>query len=255
MIRDIDELLGQYMAWLRDKTELKEIDGWVEITTPFLDRHNDCIQIYARRADGRWLLSDDGYTLSDLAASGCDIGPAGKRRDILNTTLRSFGVGLGEHGDFVTKATDAEFAFKKHNLIQAMLATGDLFYLSRSKVISIFFEDVQKWFDEVEISYTPTVRLSGKSGFDHQFDFIIPHSPRHPERLVKLLNIPNKNTAEAAIFSCLDVRETRPLPTAEYAIINDQRLVPDDVVEAFKVYDVKTVLWSQKEAAREQLAA
>ena len=62
MISDVQKLLDQYWAWLKDKTKLREIDGnWVEITTPHIDRHNDYLQIYARRQNGtfgsdrRWL--------------------------------------------------------------------------------------------------------------------------------------------------------------------------------------------------------
>ena len=53
MINEIQTLLDQYMKWLKDKTALRQIEDWVEITTPYLDRHNDYIQIYARRENGR----------------------------------------------------------------------------------------------------------------------------------------------------------------------------------------------------------
>lgn len=44
MLSEIKELLDNYSLWLRDKTTLRQIDeNWVEITTPFLDRHNDYI--------------------------------------------------------------------------------------------------------------------------------------------------------------------------------------------------------------------
>ena len=46
---EIKELNSQYFDWLRDNTILREInDDWTEITTPFLDRHNDCLQIYVK---------------------------------------------------------------------------------------------------------------------------------------------------------------------------------------------------------------
>lgn len=41
MINEVQSLLDQYWAWLRDKTTLRQINDWVEITTPYLDRHND----------------------------------------------------------------------------------------------------------------------------------------------------------------------------------------------------------------------
>lgn len=41
-VREIERLLSDYRAWLKDKTTLREVNGaWVEITTPYLDRHTD----------------------------------------------------------------------------------------------------------------------------------------------------------------------------------------------------------------------
>lgn len=38
MIQDIQNLMDTYYSWLKDKTILRQIDQWVEITTPYLDR-------------------------------------------------------------------------------------------------------------------------------------------------------------------------------------------------------------------------
>lgn len=45
MINDIQLLLDQHIAWLKTNTIVREIDDWVEITTPYIDRHNDQLQI------------------------------------------------------------------------------------------------------------------------------------------------------------------------------------------------------------------
>ncbi len=53
-----------YYRWLNAKTQIKEINSqWVEITTPYLDRHNDCLQIYAKKENDSYLLTDDGYII------------------------------------------------------------------------------------------------------------------------------------------------------------------------------------------------
>jgi len=124
MIADIQGLVDAYHAWLKDKTVLKQINDWVEITTPYLDRHNDYIQIYARRDDGGVLLTDDGYTLEDLRDSGCKL-DSPKRQALLRQTLNGFGVQLS--GDRIeVHATPENFALRKHNLVQAMLAVGGM---------------------------------------------------------------------------------------------------------------------------------
>ena len=88
------------------------------------------------------------------------------------------------------------FPARKHNLIQAILAVNDLFYLASPIVESLFFEDVVAWLEANDIRYTPKVKFTGTSGFDHLFDFVIPKSPRkQPERIVQAINRPTRDTA------------------------------------------------------------
>ncbi|MFQ5646058.1 MAG: DUF1828 domain-containing protein, partial [bacterium] len=66
MVNEITRMLDEYWAWLKNKTILRQLNNrWLEITTPYLDRHNDYIQIYAKRHNGAFLLTDDGYTIQD----------------------------------------------------------------------------------------------------------------------------------------------------------------------------------------------
>src|SRR5580692_9462459 len=91
-VAEIEKLLDDYRAWLKDKTTLREVNGtWVEITTPYLDRHNDALQIYARSENDSYVLTDDSYTVRDLEASGCNL-DSPKRKDLLKMTLNGFGV-------------------------------------------------------------------------------------------------------------------------------------------------------------------
>ena len=71
-MNDISQLIEQYYAWLKKKTSYKNINKWVEITAPYLDRNNDYIQMYLKKTDtGSYLLTDDGYTIAGLIQEGC----------------------------------------------------------------------------------------------------------------------------------------------------------------------------------------
>ena len=140
MISDIQRLTDAYHQWLKDKTVIREIDQWAEITTPYLDRHNDYVQIYARRENGGFLLTDDGYTIADLEQSGCKL-ESRRRKELLQMTLNGFGVRLDGSALQVHAAAD-NFALRKHNLVQAMLAVNDMFYLAEPVVASVFYDDV-----------------------------------------------------------------------------------------------------------------
>jgi hypothetical protein len=254
MIQDIQNLLDAYHAWLKDKTALRQIDQWVEITTPYLDRHNDYVQIYAKRANGGFVLTDDGHTIEDLEQSGCKL-ESRKRQDLLKLTLNGFGVQTVGTALEVHASPD-NFALRKHNLVQAMLAVNDMFYLAVPMVASLFYEDVVAWLDVHDVRYTPKVKFTGKTGYDHLFDFVIPKSRQQPERIIQTINRPSRDTAQAVVLSWIDTKEVRSPDSRAYALLNDsEQTVSPAVVDALRSYDVKPVSWSQREEVREELAA
>jgi len=254
MIDDVRALMDQYAAWLRNKTTLREVRGVVEVTTPYLDRHNDYLQFYVRPNNGGYQLTDDGFVIQDLRSSGCSL-DSQKRQDLLRMTLNGFGVKL--EGDTLTvNATNENFNYRKHNFLQAMLAVNDLFYLAVPMVASLFLEDVISWLDVHEIRYTQNVKFTGKSGYDHHFNFVIPKSPKAPERIIQAITRPSRDTAEALAFSWIDTREVRPPNSKAIALLNDSDLPASSaVVDALKNYDVTPVAWSRREDIREALAA
>jgi hypothetical protein len=254
MIQDIENLLDAYHTWLKDKTALRQIDQWVEITTPYLDRHNDYVQIYAKRANGGFVLTDDGHTIDDLEQSGCKL-ESRKRQDLLKLTLNGFGVQTAGNALQVHASPD-NFALRKHNLVQAMLAVNDMFYLAVPMVASLFYEDVVAWLDVSDVRYTPKVKFTGKTGYDHLFDFVIPKSRQQPERIIQTINRPSRDTAQAVVLSWIDTKEVRSRDSRAYALLNDsEQTASPAVMDALRSYDVKPVSWSQREDVREELAA
>lgn len=254
MIEEVRRLLDEYVEWLRDKTALRQVEDWIEITTPYLDRHNDYIQIYAKRVNSGYVLTDDNYTITDLEQSGCRL-QSPKRQDLLKMTLNGFGVQLQDKA-LQVHASPENFALRKHNLVQAILAINDMFYLAEPMVASLFFEDVVAWLDLHEVRYTPKVKFTGKTGYDHLFDFVIPKSRREPERILQTINRPSRDTAEAVAFAWIDTKEVRPPDSKAFAFLNDsEQPISSAVFDAMKSYDVRPVPWSKRDDVREELAA
>lgn len=254
MINEIQELLDKYLLWLKDKTALRQVQDWVEITTPYLDRHNDYMQFYVKRDNGGYILTDDGYTVGDLRQTGCEL-ESKKRKDLLTLTLNGFGVKI-ENDALLIHASSDNFALRKHNLVQAMLAVNDLFYLAVPMVSSLFLEDVTSWLNTYEVRYTPRVKFAGKSGYDHMFDFVIPASRKYPERILQAINRPNREHVQSFAFSWIDTKDVRPANSLSYAFLNDSDHAPiSTVVDALKNYGVKPIFWSNREEVKEELAA
>lgn len=254
MINEIQDLLDRYLLWLKDKTVLRQVKDCIEITTPYLDRHNDYLQLYVKRDNSGFTLTDDGYTIGDLRQSGCEL-ESKKRKELLTLTLNGFGVKIDNDALLIHASAD-NFALRKHNFVQAMLAVNDLFYLSVPMVTSLFFEDVTSWLNVYEVRYTPRVKFTGKSGYDHMFDFVIPASRKYPERVMQAINRPNRDTAERFAFSWIDTKDVRPPNSLAYAFLNDSDHLPvSPVVDALKNYGVRPVLWSKREELKEELVA
>ena len=254
-VAEIEHLVERYRTWLKDRTTLKSVHAdWVEITTPFLDRHNDAIQIYAKCENGTYRLTDDGHTIRDLELSGCVLNSP-KRKSLLGIAVRGFAVDATD--DVLSVRTTGEsFAARKHALIQSILAVNDLFYTANAMVRSLFREDVENWLNLAEIRFLQNVQFTGKTGYAHHFDFAIPPSKGAPERILKAINNPNKDSAESLIFSWLDTREVRPPDSVAVAILNDNdQSIPGAVIEAMRHYQIEPVLWSKREVSRARLAA
>lgn len=252
---EITKCIDDYFLWLKDKTILKTIDdSWMEITTPYLDRHNDCLQIYVKKDNRGYLLTDDGYIINNLSMSGCSLNGT-KLQKTLKIVLASYGIQLQDKELFV-RANKSDFSIKKHSLVQAMLAVNDLFYIVSPHVTGVFFEDVEKWMNTKGIRYTPYVNFAGKSGYNHQFDIVIPKSSSQPERIIQLVNHPKKNSVESLVFKWMDTRETRSSESRMIALMNNsQTKVSETVIDALTSYDIQTILWTQHEEAEKILSA
>lgn len=226
----------------------------MEITTPYLDRHNDHLQLYARSDRGSITMTDEGYTIRDLEVSGCNMSTP-KRQELLKTVLNGFGVRINQ-GNLEVSATAENFGQRKHSLVQAVLAVNDLFYLAEPMIRSLFYEDVVEWLDAADIRFTPKPKFTGRSGYDHLFDFVVPKSRKAPERILRAITRPGRDTAESFIHAWSDTREVRAPDSQAYALLNDSETsVSPGVLDAFRSYSIHPIVWSRREEVRSDLAA
>jgi len=251
-MNDINLLMDKYYSWLKDKTVWKQLKDWVEITAPYLDRNNDYIQIYLKKDEDGYLLTDGGSTITGLIQEGCSLDTP-KRQKLLQLTLNGYGI-VENNGALQVKATPDNFALRKHFLLQAILAVNDMFYLAEPYVASLFFEDVRDWLNLSDIRYSEHISFIGHSGYARKFDFLITKSSKAPERIIKTINNPVRNSADSVIVDWVDTKEVRLENSKAYAFINDyERNVSSNVLDALNNYDIKPVLWSHREDIKQEL--
>ena len=240
------KLKEKYINWLEKEISVNQIGEYLEITSPFLDRYNDYLQVYAKlEKDDEIILTDDSYIINNLQMSGIDI-KSTKRKQLLESFLNKYNVKL-EDNALVIKSGIEDFPQKILFLMQAMLNVDDMFMLSQNKVASIFLEDVTEFLDSKEIFYSKDVSFIGKSGFVYSYEYLLQRTKDKPERLCKVINNPNKQNFQNTIFMWNDTKETRDSNSELIVFLNDENKIDATVIEGFKNYDVNTIPWSERE--------
>ena len=239
-----DELRKRYIDWLKEEITITEIGKTFEITSPFLDRFNDYLQIYVTPMDNENLqLSDDSYIINNLITSGVDLSSK-RRKELLNSITKKFGIEKKET-ELTVNCTLNDFPKKKHLLAQAMLTIDDMFMLSQNRIASLFLDDLIEFFNKKEIFYTENVSFIGKTGYAFQYDFVLQRSKNHPERLCKAINNMSKSNVESILFAWSDTRETRHEDTQLIVIVNDANTINENEVNALTNYDAKVIKFSE----------
>ena len=238
-----------YIDWLYDNIDQYQIYKNVyRITFPYLDRNNDCIEIFIfMQEDGSYKLTDDGETISELELSGFNVFSSEKRKTIFNKILDSHGVSLSENNELLISCSREDLPLKKHMLSQCMIKISDLFYLSKPNIISLFNEEVREFLDTSSIRYMPDISFVGKSGLTTNYDFAIPKSSYAPERIIKVANNLDTSMAGNITFLWNDTKEARNNESSLYVFIQDtDKKVNQAAITLLDNYNITPALWSNR---------
>ncbi|MCL1876111.1 MAG: DUF1828 domain-containing protein [Synergistaceae bacterium] len=244
---DIQKMIAEYSEWLRKEITINTFGEYVEITTPYLDRFNDYLQIYVRQnTDGTITLTDDGYIIESLISSGMTFKKGSNRKKMLDRIATNFSVTIdGE--EIITNATPHSFPQKKHMMVQAMLAIDDLFVVSPENVKDLFLEDIETYFNANNVYFSRDFSLLGKTGNFYTYDFHLQRTKEKPERFCRGINKLNQSKRDLALFNWIDTQEKRGNSGELIVIYNDDNLVSDDVLNGFYNYGIKAVPFNKRE--------
>lgn len=226
------------------------------IDTPFLDRHNDSIILYAiEEKNNTYKITDGGYTLDDLESDGIYLHMSKKRMHILKEQLNNFSVKLDNaNGELYIESSEEDYPMKQNLLIQAMLFTNDMFMLSNKKVASIFINEVASFFEDNNIRVTDSPNIIGPSGMIHHYDFSIPGIKTIPEKLIKTMNSANNEYyAKSIAMDKTQTQEVKPNATF-YTIINDENDLDSKTINLLESVNITTIPFSKRNDYVEELA-
>lgn len=244
----VNKWINEYFDWLKKETVVKDVGEWIEESTPFLDSHNDSIQIYIKLlGSGEILMSDDGNTLRDLDFMPSNVKK--QRLEIINHCLKRYGIDR-EGDELITYANIDTIYQKRHFFLQCIMSINDVMLPPNVKISNkeAYAKTVKSFFEEKKISYVSNIGIVGKSGISHSVDFIIPKRENSPEKIISTLNKPDLQHAKISTFNLIDIREGREDSSEQIVLLNDiDKEVRDNTLEIFKHYEILPIKWSERD--------
>ena len=245
---NIQNMIKEYTNWLNSGFTAVKVGEFYELTTPYLDRYNDHLQIYVQQnSNGSYFLTDDGYIIDNLESSGVSFARSPKRKEMLERITRNFGVTINGTS-LEIHASKNDYPQKKHMLIQAMLSVDDMFIAEPHAVKNFFREDVGHFLDTHEIFYSRDFSLMGKTGSLYVYDYHLQRTRTQPERFCKAINHINENTRNLTLWNWHDTKEKRGDKGELILFLNDANTISRDDLDAFRTYNVNYILWSQRQS-------
>lgn len=248
--RAANKIIDGYVNWWRAQFEVYQAGEGVRILSPMLDRHNDYMSIYLSEVDSdseKYILTDMGATLGDLVASGCDITTKVRASKIENVLM---GYGITRVGKELYVETFRDKLFDSLNMLMQTMATiDDLYFTLRDTKASSIADEIGCWLDDNDVRYSTDIKLTGKSGFETKFDFLIAGSRRNniAERYIKAVNSPQESSVKNALFGWSDINVARE-NSESFLFMNTQKRskkdIPGTVKQACENYDVVPVSWN-----------
>lgn len=211
-------LENAYYKWLKNELVFSEIeDGYVSISSPFVDTNFDNINLYAKFLNKDNIeVSDFGYTIFNLEEAGIHLDKRSKVAwRIYNTALTDYGI-TREGENLLIRTSIDNFPIAKNRLIQAIMRINDIAYLSKGNVKEAFNDIIEDFLIKEKVLYTPNVEIPNENGASSHFDFSIP-SRTGVERLVKTSARPN-DPNYAKVFN-YDVKATSPSRNAKFIYV------------------------------------
>lgn len=245
MKQEVLGLLESHRNWIGDNTSFSILDDSVEINLPFLNHHNDYIQVYLIKNGENYVISDEGETVDDLKSCGLEF-KTHKRQELLRSAIVGFGVTNDNH-ILKTEATSDNFGIRLNRLIQAILAVNELLILAQPVFPSDFQPSVENWLKKNNIEFQGNREIIGKSGLKHSFDFTIISDTDRRSQMIKLVNKPSMDIARKLAFTSIDIGKEESLNSKVAAIINDPKNSNLRLFgQVLYHYDVETVHWSKR---------
>lgn len=244
-----EEIISSCLEWLKEGFAVQALGGAYEVTTPFLDRRNDHIQIYVSKQDDGFIISDDGNTVSDMAEGGFNLKLDSKTK-LLNHTIHGYGV-IQDNKVLRLEAEHSNLGQRMNFMIQAIMALNNIMPVPAVPVkslMSLFRRRVIETLSAQGFQHQPKVPALGISGYKHQMETITRPDEPPTTLYFKAFYTPDKRSVSRFLFKLHDIYTGEAEIQKSVAVLNnEEKQVSERELAALEKYGVVPALWTWRE--------
>lgn len=146
---NLDQVIDSFRGSVSEQITIEpEGNDRFQVFTPFQFEDRDHLAIVLKRANGGWVLSDEGHTYMHLTYEMAEKDlERGTRAKIISNALEAYAVEDRE-GELLLPIRDERYGDALFSFVQALLRITDVSYLSRERVRSTFLEDFRSFLSE-----------------------------------------------------------------------------------------------------------
>lgn len=253
----IEELKKTYFDWITKSISLSKFKNFIEIETPFLDMHNDHINLLFIKGEKDYLLSDDGYILNELEILNLPVTSTNRRKEYFYKTLKIFGVNHNnDTNELYVQFKDLnQYPQRQQDLLQCIIHITDMLITAKTSSSSVFVNDVENFFIENGIPFSKGTGYHGKSGNTQTFDFTTPRLKNVKEKIINTVNSPASGNYMNVIFPFIDIAESHVKDDSLFYVIvnNTESIIPKNFESSLSNYDISLLEWKKKQEIKKEL--
>jgi len=192
----------ELQSYLKTFSLVKECDvirnGALRIATPFQYPNGSSIDLFMKEvnpASDGWILSDQGQTVAYLLDLHINLSATKKRKSIIADICKSLGTEFND-GQFEIKIAKKDMNDLANRIVllsQACIRVSDISFTQRLRTTTVFREDMEEFFDAIDLPFESTIPLVGQFNIPVEIDFRV--KGKQTTSLIKTLSTGNGTAA------------------------------------------------------------
>jgi hypothetical protein len=233
------------------------VKDFVRIRTPYLYPDGDFIDLYLKKKEDGYILTDLGETLRWLRMQTVSRKRTKKQEELIRDTLLTFNIHKYKGMLIRRFSKEEEMAAAVTDLSQAAFRISDIWFTFRTRTSESIIDEVAEFLDEQKIKFETNKQFDGRSGRKRKVDFYIKNSDQ--ESLIEVLSTASKPSANTRADTVHTVWSDLSYLQENYGHAQFISLFDDDIdiwtTENFNLLEqVSTIAyWTRKEEFKDML--